>query len=154
MKKLALATALTATLAIAALAGPAIADDHLAWPATEGAYVYFINLEDGARVKSPVLVQMGVSGMGVAPAGTEKEGTGHHHVLIDRAPLGEGEDGADEWLYNLPADESHKHFGGGQTEVSLDLPAGTHTLQMVFGDMNHVPFGPQMASDVITITVE
>ncbi|SMX28168.1 hypothetical protein TRP8649_02283 [Pelagimonas phthalicica] len=130
------------------------ADDHLAWPATEGAYVYFIDLKDGATVTSPVLVRMGVSGMGVAPAGTEREGTGHHHLLINRATMGEGEDGAEEWLYGLPADENHKHYGGGQTEASLDLPTGTHTLQMVFGDMNHVPFGPQMVSDVITITVE
>ena len=92
--------------------------------------------------------------MGVAPAGTEVEGTGHHHILINRPPLGEGEDGEDEWLYGLPADENHIHYGGGQTEAMLDLPAGTHTLQMVFGDMNHVPFGPQMVTAPITITVK
>ena len=133
--------------------GAALADGHLSWPATEGASVYFINLEDGASVAAPVLVQMGVRGMGVAPAGTEKEGTGHHHILINRPALGQGADGAEEWLYSLPADDNHRHFGGGQTEVRLDLPAGTHTLQMVFGDMNHVPFGPQMVTEPITITV-
>ncbi|MEM8836711.1 MAG: DUF4399 domain-containing protein [Pseudomonadota bacterium] len=150
MKRLALAAA----IGFAALTGPVAADDHLAWPATEGAYVYFINLEDGATVSSPVLVQMGVSGMGVAPAGTEKPGTGHHHILIDRPPLGEGADGELEWIDPLPADDQHKHFGGGQTEVKLDLAPGQHTLQMMFGDMNHVPFGPQMVSKVITITVK
>jgi len=86
MKKLAFIT----TASFFALAGPSLADGHLAWEATEGASVYFINLEDGATVTSPVLVQMGLSGMGVAPAGTDKEGTGHHHLLIDRAPMGEG----------------------------------------------------------------
>jgi len=136
------------------LGAPAGAAEHLSWPATEGASVYFINLEDGATVSSPVLVQMGLSGMGVAPAGTEREGTGHHHVLVNRPPLGEGEGGEEEWLYGLPADDNHVHFGGGQTEVSLDLPAGTHSLQLVLGDMNHVPFGPQMVSEPITITVE
>ena len=146
-------TALALSFSLAA-ASHALADGHLAWQAPVGASISFINLQDGATVKSPVLVQMGVSGMGVAPAGTEKEGTGHHHILINRPALGEGTDGADEWLYSLPADDNHKHFGGGQTQVSLDLPAGTHTLQMVFGDMNHVPFGPQMATEVITITVE
>ena len=150
MKKLTFATAVT----LASLIGAASADDHLSWPATEGAYVYFINLEDGAAVQSPVLVQMGVNGMGVAPAGTEREGTGHHHILLNRPAIGEGQDGEEEWLFSIPADDNHFHYGGGQTEVSLDLPAGTHTLQMVFGDMNHVPFGPQMVSDVITITVE
>lgn len=150
MKKLLFATAM-ATLGTA---GAAFADGHLAWPATEGAYVYFIDLEDGATVTSPVLVRMGVSGMGVAPAGTEREGTGHHHILLNRPPNGEGEFGEEEWLYGIPADDNHIHYGGGQTEAMLDLPAGTHSLQLVFGDMNHVPFGPQMVTEVITITVE
>ena len=148
--KLVTATAIASMLAFAT---PVFADDHLAWPATEGASVYFINLQDGATVSSPVLIQMGVKGMGVAPAGTEKPGTGHHHILINRPALGEGEDGKEEWLYSIPADDNHKHYGGGQTETMLDLPAGEHTLQMVFGDMNHVPFGPQMVTEVIKITV-
>ncbi|MEM6833252.1 MAG: DUF4399 domain-containing protein [Pseudomonadota bacterium] len=142
------------TLIICLLPLSASASEFLAWPANEGAYVYFINLEDGASVTSPVLVQMGVSGMGVAPAGTEREGTGHHHILLDRPALGKGPDGNDEWIYNLPADENHIHFGGGQTETTLDLPPGKHSLQLVFGDMNHIPFGPQMVTEVITITVE
>ena len=151
MKKLLLATA-------AAILGStciSFADEmYTAWPAKEGASVYFINLEDGATVSSPVLVQMGVRGMGVAPAGTEKEGTGHHHILINRPELGMGEDGAEEWTYGLPADDNHKHYGGGQTEAMLELAPGTHTLQMAFGDLNHVPFGPQMTTKVITITVK
>lgn len=123
-------------------------------PAPAGAEVYFVNLKDGATVTSPVTVIFGLKGMGVAPAGTEKENTGHHHILIDRPPLGEGEGGAEELEYGLPADENHRHFGGGQTEVSLELPAGTHTLQLVLGDQNHVPHYPPIVSEVITITVE
>ncbi len=132
-------------------AGPAIAGDT---PAPEGASVYFANLEDGATVSSPVTVVFGLSGMGVAPAGTEKENTGHHHLLLNRPPLGEGEYGAEELELSLPADDNHKHFGGGQTEVTLDLPAGQHTLQLVLGDALHVPHDPPVVSDVITITVE
>lgn len=139
---------------LAASTGMAAAEGHTAWPASEDAQVYFINLEDGATVEAPVLVQMGVRGMGVAPAGTEVEGTGHHHILVDRPPLGEGKTGQDEFQVTLPADDNHIHYGGGQTEAMLDLDPGEHTLQMVFGDPNHVPFGPQMVSDVITITVE
>ncbi|MEL6128193.1 MAG: DUF4399 domain-containing protein [Pseudomonadota bacterium] len=142
------------TAAAICLAGAAQAEGHTMWPATEGAFVYFIDLEDGATVTSPFVVRMGVSGMGVAPAGTEKEGTGHHHLLINRPVMGEGEFGAEEWEYGLVADDNHIHYGGGQTETTLDLPSGTHTIQMVFGDMNHVPFGPQMVTDVITVTVE
>jgi len=96
----------------------------------------------------------GLRGMGVAPAGTDKEATGHHHILIDRPPLGEGPDGADELNHGLPADENHIHFGGGQTQVSLDLAPGAHTLQLVLGDMNHVPHDPPVTSEVISITVE
>lgn len=147
-------TIAAATTAAFAFTGTALADGHLAWPASEGAYVYFIDLEDGATVSAPVLVRMGVSGMGVAPAGTEKVGTGHHHILLNRPPMGEGEGGDEEWTYGVVADDNHIHYGGGQTETTLELGAGTHTLQLVFGDMNHVPFGPQMVSDVITITVE
>jgi len=85
--------------------------------------VYFINLADGATVESPVLVQFGLSGMGGAPAGVEKAKTGHHHLLIDaKAPAGEDLD------YSLPADGNHKHFGGGQTEVSGTLTKGQHVL--------------------------
>ena len=136
------------------LVGAAAADGHLMWEANEGAYVYFVNLADGDTVTGPVLVQMGLSGMGVAPAGTDREGTGHHHLLVNRAPMGEGPDGNEEWLFGLLADENHIHYGGGQTEAVLELGPGTHTLQMVFGDAGHVPFGPQMVSEQITITVE
>ncbi|WP_170401167.1 DUF4399 domain-containing protein [Ruegeria arenilitoris] len=118
------------------------------------AKVYFVNLADGDTVQSPVTVVFGLSGMGVAPAGTEKENTGHHHLLIDRPPLGEGEDGADELAYGLPADDNHLHFGGGQTEVTLDLAPGEYTLQLVLGDAGHVPHATPIVSEVITITVE
>ena len=80
--------------------------------------------------------------------------TGHHHLLIDRPPLGQGEDGMDELTHGLPSDDQHRHFGGGQTEVTLDLPAGTHTLQLVLGDAAHVPHAEPVVSDVITITVD
>ncbi|WP_299621376.1 DUF4399 domain-containing protein [uncultured Tateyamaria sp.] len=131
------------------MAGAALAQDT---PAPEGAAVYFVNLEDGATVSSPVTIIFGLEGMGVAPAGTEKENTGHHHLLLNRPPLGEGEEG--ELEYGLPADDNHIHFGGGQTQVTLDLPAGQHTMQLVMGDLNHVPHIDPVTSEVITITVE
>lgn len=123
-------------------------------PAPAGAAVYFIAPADGATVKSPVLVQFGLTGMGVAPAGVEKAGTGHHHLFIDRPDLGLGPDGKDELEANIPADEQHVHFGGGQTETTLALPPGKHSLQLVLGDMNHIPHNPPIKSEIITITVE
>ena len=67
---------------------------------------------------------------------------------------GEGEEGAEELEYGLPADDNHIHFGGGQTQTTIDLPTGTHTMQLVLGDMNHIPHSPPVASEVITIVVE
>lgn len=123
-------------------------------PAPEGAAVYFIAPHDGDTVSSPVKVVFGLSGMGVAPAGTDAENTGHHHLFIDVPPLGEGPDGADELDANIPSDEHHKHFGKGQTETMLELAPGQHTLQLVLGDKDHIPFNPPVASERITITVE
>lgn len=138
-------------LAFVLAAVPAFAQDT---PSPEGARLYFVGLEDGASVSSPVTVVFGLEGMGVAPAGTEAEHTGHHHLLIDRPPLGEGEGGAEEFEYALPNDDNHRHFGGGQTQVTLDLDLGQHTLQLVLGDHGHVPHDPPVVSEVITITVE
>ncbi|GIT87500.1 MULTISPECIES: DUF4399 domain-containing protein [Roseobacter] len=123
-------------------------------PANPDAEVYFINLEDGQTVSSPFRVKFGLRGMGVAPAGSEAEMTGHHHLFINRPPLGEGEDGADELANGIPSDENHIHFGGGQTETEIDLPVGRHTLQLVLGDAGHVPHSTPVVSKVITITVE
>jgi hypothetical protein len=117
-------------------------------PAPEGAKVYFINLNDGDTVKSPVTIQFGLEGMGVAPAGVEKEKTGHHHLIINETIQG------DELNAPIPADDNHKHFGGGQTQTVVALPAGTHTLQLVLGDWTHIPHNPPVMSERITITVE
>lgn len=123
-------------------------------PSAEGARVYFVNLADGATVTSPVTVVFGLSGMGVAPAEVVAENTGHHHLLLNRPPFGEGEFGAEEAELAVPADDNHRHFGKGQTEVTLDLPPGTHTLQLVLGDAGHVPHDPPVVSERITITVQ
>ncbi len=122
-------------------------------PANPDAEVYFVNLSDGETVTSPVTILFGLRGLGVAPAGTEKEMTGHHHLFVNRPPLGQGEEGSDELANGIPSDENHIHFGGGQTEVTLDLPAGTHTFQLVLGDAGHVPHSTPVVSDVISVTV-
>jgi hypothetical protein len=115
-------------------------------PAPAGAVAYIVSPANGATVSSPVKVVFGLSGMGVAPAGVQFENAGHHHLLID----GELADPA----MPVPADENHVHFGKGQTETSLTLAPGTHTLQLVLGDHLHVPFEPVIASSKITITVK
>jgi hypothetical protein len=118
-----------------------------ATPSPAGASAYIISPADGESVKSPFKVRFGLSGMGVAPAGIDKPNTGHHHLLIDLAdtpPMSKP----------LPSDANRKHFGGGQTEVMLELPPGEHTLQLLLGDQNHVPHDPPVMSQKITVTVE
>jgi hypothetical protein len=117
-------------------------------PAPEGARVFFISPADGDTVSSPVTFLFGAERIGIAPAGVEFPNTGHHHLLINVA-LDEIDFDAD-----IPADERHRHFGGGQTMVTLDLPAGTHTFMLLMGDDLHVPHDPPLMSEIITVTVE
>jgi hypothetical protein len=135
-----------AVAALALVASLAWAQDRTSSP--PGAEAYIISPKDGAKVSGPVTVRFGLKGMGVAPAGVKAENTGHHHLLIDT---------------DVPADLSAPlpvvpdkvvHFGKGQTETTLTLPPGKHTLQLVLGDQNHVPHNPPVVSKKITITVK
>ena len=115
-------------------------------PAPAGAEAYILSPADGAVVESPFAVKFGLTGMGVAPAGVDIVNTGHHHLLIDVTdlpPAGQP----------VPADDRHLHFGGGQTETTLDLPPGRHTLQLIMGDKHHLPHEPPVVSPRITIEV-
>ena len=107
--------------------------------------VYFINLEDGDRVESPFLIQFGLSGMGIAPAGTERSNTGHHHLLINVDDI--------DLSKPIPSSSNHIHFGGGQTESLVDLMPGNYSMQLVLGDMTHTPHNPPIISQRINITV-
>lgn len=144
MKRILLALALTG------IAGATMAADAPGLPvtkATSGAEVYIISPKDGTTVGPNVVVRFGLKGMGVAPAGMAKENTGHHHLLIDVKDLpAAGQP--------IPKDDNHLHFGGGQTETTLKLKPGTHTLQLELGDANHVPFDPAVVSKRITIHVK
>jgi hypothetical protein len=115
-------------------------------PRPEAARLYIISPANGATVTSPVTVRFGLAGMGVAPAGVDAPNTGHHHLLID-APLPPLDQ-------PVPKDAHHLHFGGGQTETTIDLPPGKHTLQLLLADRNHVPHQPPLYSSVVTITVK
>lgn len=144
MKRILLALALTG------LTATAVAADAPVLPATAapaGAEVYIISPVDGATVGQEVTVRFGLKGMGVAPAGIGKEHTGHHHLLVDVKDLpAAGQP--------IPADANHIHFGGGQTQATLKLAPGTHTLQLELGDQHHVPFEPALVSKKITIHVK
>jgi len=115
-------------------------------PSPQGAEVYFISPHDGDTVSSPVIIKFGLKNMGIAPAGINVENTGHHHLLIDAGlpPLDQP----------IPSDDHHKHFGKGQTETTLELTPGKHTLQLLLGDYTHTPHSPPVMSKQITILVK
>jgi hypothetical protein len=143
MRRFLVGSGLSAVAALALAAGPALPVHK----APADAKVYIISPADGATVGRDVTVRFGLSGMGVAPAGVDKEQTGHHHLLVDVAtlpPAGQP----------IPNDDRHRHFGGGQTETVLHLAPGPHTLQLELGDANHVPFEPRIVSKRITLHVE
>lgn len=114
-------------------------------PSPEGASVYIVSPADGDTVSSTFTVHFGLRGMGVAPAGTDKENTGHHHLLVDGRMMPS---------MDQPLGQEIKHFGGGQTETELTLSPGQHTLQLILGDKGHVPHDPPVVSEVVTITVQ
>ena len=144
MKRMLLALALTVA------AGGVLAAEAPGVPVTKapaGAEVYIVSPKDGAVVGTEVTVQFGLKGMGVAPAGVKKEGTGHHHLLVDVKDMpAAGQP--------IPKDEQHLHFGNGQTETTLKLTPGKHTLQLELADENHVPFDPPIVSKQVMITVK
>ncbi|MFP5307206.1 MAG: DUF4399 domain-containing protein [Gammaproteobacteria bacterium] len=123
------------------------AEQELSLPqaASAGAKAYFIEPQDGAEISGPVRVVFCLSAMGVAPAGINQTGTGHHHLLIDDPQV--------DFTQPLPATDQIKHFGGGQTETTLELAPGKHTLQLLLGDWKHQPHSPAVMSEKITITV-
>jgi Domain of unknown function (DUF4399) len=115
-------------------------------PRPSDAYLYIIWPGDGERIKGAFWCRFGLRNMGVTHAGDATANSGHHHLLIDvDEPLDPNEP--------IPSDKKHLHFGAGQTEVRLELPPGPHTLQLVLGDAEHIPFDPPLVSRKIRITV-
>ncbi|MBC7184942.1 MAG: DUF4399 domain-containing protein [Marinobacter sp.] len=136
------------TLSLALLTVPVAAfAESMRSEAPTNAGVYFVQPTDGATVDQTFKVVFGLRNMGVAPAGVEKSGTGHHHLLIDTEV-------PSDLSKPLPATDQIKHFGGGQTETEITLSPGKHTLQLLVGDHSHVPHNPPVASDKITVMVE
>ena len=114
-------------------------------PSPPGAAVYFIGLNDGSTLPTKPVIHFGLRGMGVAPAGSDRANSGHHHLIIDSPtpPLNA----------EIPNDFQHLHFGAGQTEAKISLPLGQHKLRLLFADEAHVPHDPPVYSNEITVIV-
>lgn len=138
-----LTSAFTALLAFSSLnIQIAQAADEVATPRAA-----IISPADQAVVSSPVTVKFGLENMAISPAGVPHENSGHHHLLID-TPL------PADMTMPIPSDAKHLHFGKGQTETTIELPPGQHTLQLLVGDYLHRPHAQPVISEKITITVK
>lgn len=116
-------------------------------PAAEGAEVFIISPKDGETVSSPLTVKFGISNMVVAKAGNNLEFSGHHHLLINLEQL-------PDMAAPLPATEQVIHFGGAQTEATIELSPGSHSLQLLLGNYLHIPHDKPIMSEKINIIVE
>jgi hypothetical protein len=126
-------------------------------PSTAGANgpqrVFFVTPKDGAEISGPldtdgkvqVTMKFGVEGMVVKPAGTKAPNSGHHHVIIDGAPIPPNQP--------VPMDDSHIHFGKGQLEAGIALSPGKHKLTMQFADYSHMSYGVLMAATIEIMVV-
>jgi hypothetical protein len=141
-------SAVTLLIAGAATCGIAFAQAQISGgptPSPAGAAAYFVDLKDGATVPSNLVVHFGLHNMGVAPAGSDRPNSGHHHLLIDTEPPPLDQP--------IPNDFNHLHFGAGQTEAEITLQPGPHTLQLLLGDKDHVPHTPPVMSPRIRLVV-
>ena len=139
-------SALLAWLGMALLAPCVFAQDKPALtPSPPGAKAYFVDLKDGATIGPTTTLHFGLEGMGVAPAGVAKPNTGHFHLLID-TEMGPPDE-------PIPNNENNLHFGAGQTQATVTLAPGKHTLQLLMGDANHIPHQPPVMSPVLHVTV-
>jgi len=136
---------IASTAVVLSLAMSIQAQDLPRTEAPEGARVFIISPKDGETVPTEFTVTFGLEGMGVAPAGVDIENTGHHHLLVDQEELPD---------LNAPLGVPPIHFGKGQTQTTLVLEPGTHTLQLILGDKLHIPHVNPVISEKITITVK
>jgi len=102
--------------------------------------VFFSEPKDGAKITGPVKVVMGVEGIEIKPAGEVVEGTGHHHILINKGFTAPGQ--------VIPTDNTHRHFGKGQTEATLNLPQGDYRLTLQFADGLHRSYGEKLSATI------
>jgi hypothetical protein len=113
-----------------------------------GPRVFFVEPADGATVKSPVPLKFGHGDYTIAavPQGTVetvRPDLGHHHVGVDTTCLPPGT--------VIPQAAPWVHFGGGQAEMEMQLPPGTHTLTLQIGDDKHTTI--EGLCSTISITV-
>ena len=120
-----------------------VAQSSTTTTAPSGPSVAFVAPTDGASVSNPVAVEFTTTDFTLEPAGDVHDGAGHLHVMVDVPCVEPGEP--------IPKDAQHVHFGKGQTDGTIDLAAGNHTMCLQAGDGTHTALD---LTDEISITVD
>jgi len=108
--------------------------------AVDNKNVFFKNIQEGDTLINPFIVEMGVSGMQIKPAGQLEAGTGHHHIILNKSFMTYGD--------IIPMDKQHFHYGKGDTVVTLSLPSGQHQLTLQFANGMHMSYGEQFSNTI------
>ncbi|CAN5502302.1 hypothetical protein BH10CHL1_BH10CHL1_20880 [soil metagenome] len=108
--------------------------------------VHFVTPLNDATVPEKFAVTMAATGLLVEPAGEPQANAGHFHILVDQdfVPAGEV----------ITKDAEHLHYGLGQTQATLDLKPGKHTLRLQFANGTHIALDGPQYRDEITVTVK
>ena len=134
-------------ISVAMLSVVSQAETPLSSTIADDAQVWFVSPKDQSQVSSPVTIIFGSSNLNIAPAGDNQPNSGHHHLLVDMEELPALD-------MPLPASDQVIHFGKGQTEATIALSPGSHSLQLLLGNYAHVPHSRPVMSEKITIVVE
>ena len=134
-------------ISVAMLSVVSQAETPLSSTIADDAQVWFVSPKDQSQVSSPVTIIFGSSNLNIAPAGDNQPNSGHHHLLVDMEELPALD-------MPLPASDQVIHFGKGQTEATIELSPGSHSLQLLLGNYAHVPHSRPVMSEKITIVVK
>jgi hypothetical protein len=97
-----------------------------------------------AAVGEPVKLEVKTQNVRLVPADGDTTGArGHLHVFIDRAPTAAGAP--------IPKDPDIIHTAATSIEVPAFTTPGEHTLWVVLGDGNHVPFAPPVMDKLVVV---
>ena len=134
-------------ISVAMLSVVSQAETPLSSTIADDAQVWFVSPKDQSQVSSPVTIIFGSSNLNIAPAGDNQPNSGHHHLLVDMEELPALD-------MPLPATDQVIHFGKGQTEATIALSPGSHSLQLLLGNYAHVPHSRPVMSEKITVVVK
>jgi len=121
---------------------PTASDTYMNGVGDDARVSFDVPSDDASLTSTYAQWQASADGVTIEESGEVTEGAGHYHILVDTDPVEPGE--------TIPSDDSHVHYGTGQTDGVLELEPGDHTLHLQVGDGEHVAMG---LTDTVEVSV-